>query len=96
MLFQVSMMCTALPPFSWKSAKYDLWPINRHTSNVYIFLNCWLTQFSESGHHVNKSRNTLAEGLWQVGSKMVPQCEQVVRQVHAVVVLDSSKVGKLE
>lgn len=34
--------------------------------------------------------------LWQVSSEMVPQGEQVVGQVHAVVVLDGSQVRELE
>lgn len=50
----------------------------------------FVTQFPESGHHVNKCCNTLAEGLWQVGSEMVAQGEKVVGQVHAVVVLNGS------
>lgn len=49
-----------------------------------------LTQFPESRHHVNKSHNALAERLWQVVSEVVAQGEQVMGQVHAVVVLDGS------
>lgn len=48
------------------------------------------TQFPESGHHVNKSRNSFIERLRQVSSKVVTQGEQVVCKVHAVVVLDGS------
>lgn len=48
------------------------------------------TQLPESRHHVNEGCHTVAEGLGQVSSEMVTQGEQVVRQEHAVVVLDGS------
>lgn len=59
-------------------------------------LKCLFTQFPESRHHVNKRCNAVAEGLWQVGSEVVAQGEQVVGQVHAVVVLNGSEVRELE
>lgn len=55
-----------------------------------------LTQLPESGHHVNKCGNALIVRLRQVSFKMVAQCEEVVSQVHAVVVLDGSQVRELE
>lgn len=54
------------------------------------------TQFPEARHHVNKCSNTLTEGLRQVSSEVVAQGEQVVSQVHAVVVLYGSQVRKLQ
>lgn len=54
------------------------------------------TQLPESRHHVNKCGNALIVWLRQVSFEMVAQCEEVVSQVHAVVVLDGRQVRELE
>lgn len=54
------------------------------------------TKPPESWHHVDKCGKALAEGLEQVSFEMVAQSEQVMRQVHAVVVMDSCQMGELE
>lgn len=53
-----------------------------------------ITQFSEAWHHVQKCPDPFTER--QVGSEMVAQSEQVVGQVHAVIVLDCSQVWELQ
>lgn len=62
----------------------------------YQYLISSFTQLPESRHHVNKCGNALAVLLWQVSFEKVAQGEQVVGQVHAVVVLDGSQVRELE
>lgn len=63
-----------------------MWQLQKHL----------FTQLPESGHHVHKCGNALIVRLRQVSFEMVAQCEQVVSQVHAVVVLDGSQVRELE
>lgn len=57
---------------------------------------CNITQLPESGHQVDKCGHAHAVLLRQVSFKVVAQGEQVVSQVHAVVVLDGSQVRELE
>lgn len=54
------------------------------------------TKPPEPWHHVDKRGEALAEGLQQVSFEMVAQSEQVMRQVHAVVVMESCQMGELE
>lgn len=55
-----------------------------------------ITQLSESRHQVDKCGHAHAVLLRQVSFKVVAQGEQVVSQVHAVVVLDGCQVRELE
>lgn len=55
-----------------------------------------LTQFPEAGHQVHEGGSALAEGVGQVWPELVAEGEQVVGDVHAVVVLDGCQVGELE
>lgn len=59
-------------------------------------LRCNITQLPESGHQVDKRGRAHAVLLRQVSFKVVAQGEQVVSQVHAVVVLDGCQVRELE
>lgn len=59
-------------------------------------LKCFFTQFPEPGNHVDKRGHPLVEWLWQVGFEIMSECEQVVSQEHAVVVMNSSKLRELE
>lgn len=54
------------------------------------------TQLPESWHQVNKRGHAQAALLRQVSFKVVAQGEQVVGQVHAVVVLDGCQVRELK
>lgn len=54
------------------------------------------TEFPESRNHVYEGCDALAVGIWHAGFEMVAQGEQVVGQVHAVVVLDGGQVRELE
>lgn len=55
-----------------------------------------ITQLSESRHQVDKCGHAHAVLLRQVSFEVVAQGEQVVSQVHAVVVLDGCQVRELE
>lgn len=57
---------------------------------------CDITQLPESRHQVDKCGHAHAVLLRQVSFKVVAQREQVVSQVHAVVVLDGCQVRELE
>lgn len=57
---------------------------------------CNITQLPESRHQVDKCCHAHAVLLWQVSFEVVAQGEQVVSQVHAVVVLDGGQVRELE
>lgn len=57
---------------------------------------CDITQLPESRHQVDKCGHTHAVLLRQVSFKVVAQGEQVVSQVHAVVVLDGCQVRELK
>lgn len=54
------------------------------------------TQPSEAWNQVNKGGGAVAERLGQVGPELVAQREQVVSNEHAVVVVDSCQMGKLQ
>lgn len=54
------------------------------------------TEPPESWHHVHKCSYALTVGLRQAGFEMVAQREQVVSQVHAVVVLNRRQMWELE
>lgn len=55
-----------------------------------------LTQFPEAGHQVHEGGSALAEGVGQVWPELVAEGEQVVGDVHAVVVLDGRQMWELE
>lgn len=61
---------------------------------MYIYF--LFTQLPETGHHVDKGGDAIAEWLGQVGPEVVSQGEQVVGQIHAVVVLDGCKLRELQ
>jgi len=56
----------------------------------------WFTQLPEPWHQVNERGHALAERLRQASPEVVAQGEQVVGQVHAVVVLDGGQVRELQ
>lgn len=64
------------------------------STTKYVKSSC--TQPPESWHHVDECGDALTVGLRQVSFEMVAQSEQVMRQVHAVVVLYSCQMWELE